>query len=168
LNLDSIDELRLYCELHPGGGIGLRINPRVAAGFHPHVIAGAPGGKLGIDLDDLPGGARHRPSRRCRSAHAACPSRLVDQRAGPYVAACDVPAGLAADLPSVTTLNLGGGFGIPYDAETPTFPIERLERQLRAAVDRFEAAHRARPESWRWSRATIWSGRPAISPRRCG
>lgn len=140
LNLDSIDELRLCCELHPGGRVGLRINPRVAAGFHPHVIAGAHNGKLGIDLDDLPEAlaVAREAGAAVQTLHAHIGSSINDPY--PFIAACDVLLGLAARLPSVTTLNLGGGLGIPYEVETPIFPLERLERQLRVMIDAFAAA----------------------------
>ena len=139
-NLDSIDELRLYCELRPGGRVGLRINPRVAAGFHPHVVAGARGGKLGIDLDDLPEAlAVVRAARvTIHTLHTHIGSLLHET--GPFVTACVVLLRLAAEIPTVTTLNLGGGFGIPYVAGTPEFPFALLERELRGMVDAFQDA----------------------------
>jgi diaminopimelate decarboxylase len=139
-NLDSIDELRLFCELRPGGTVGLRVNPGVAAGFHPHVVAGARGGKLGIDLDDLPEAITVARDARVtiRTLHTHLGSLLYESE--PFVAAFAVLLQLAAEFPSVTTLNLGGGFGIPYVAGTPEFPFALLERELRGRVDAFEDA----------------------------
>jgi len=139
-NVDSIDELSLLCALCPGGTVGLRINPGVCAGFHPHVVAGKRGGKLGIDLDDLPGALEIVRGARVlvRTLHTHLGSLI--QEFDPFITACELLLRLASRLPSVTTVNLGGGFGIPYEPDTPTFPFDRLEGALRARIDAFEDA----------------------------
>lgn len=141
-NVDSIDELRLLCDLRPGGTVGLRINPGVPVGFHPHVVAGQAGGKLGIALEDLPEAlAVARDARVCvQTLHTHLGSLIHEPE--PFITACDVLLRLAAELPSVTSVNLGGGFGIPYEPETPPFPFDELERAFCRRLDAFEAATR--------------------------
>jgi diaminopimelate decarboxylase len=138
LNLDSIDELRLFCRAEHAGAVGLRVNPGIAAGFHPHVAAGVRRGKLGIDPDDLPEALAiaRQAGVAIRTLHVHLGSLIPEPT--PYLAACDLLLGLAARIPSVTTLNFGGGFSIPYDASTPEFPLVLLEVGLRRAVDDFE------------------------------
>lgn len=140
LNLDSIDELQLFCAIGPGGTVGLRINTGVAAGFHPHVVTGKRGGKLGIDLDDLPEAIAIAQGSGVviRTLHTHLGSLLNEL--DPFIAAFGVLLRLAVQLPSVTTVNLGGGFGIPYEDGIPEFPIQRLEQALRGMVDAFHAS----------------------------
>ncbi|MEX1072874.1 MAG: diaminopimelate decarboxylase [Chloroflexota bacterium] len=57
INAESLDELRRLVALaadHPGARIGLRLNPALDAGSHPHLATGAAGAKFGISLADLP------------------------------------------------------------------------------------------------------------------
>jgi diaminopimelate decarboxylase len=57
INAESLDELARLLALaadHPGGQVGLRLNPSLDADTHPHLATGAASAKFGISLDDLP------------------------------------------------------------------------------------------------------------------
>ncbi|MGH2456305.1 MAG: diaminopimelate decarboxylase family protein, partial [Candidatus Limnocylindria bacterium] len=57
INAESLEELGALLALaadHPDARIGLRLNPGLDAGTHPHLATGAAESKFGIALDDLP------------------------------------------------------------------------------------------------------------------
>jgi diaminopimelate decarboxylase len=49
---------------------------------------------------------------------------------------------IAAEYPSVTTINLGGGFGLPYRSGKESFPWEEFCRELSNLKNRFEVNHK--------------------------
>ncbi len=57
VNAESLDELEHLVVLaadHVGARVGLRLNPALDAGTHPHLATGAGGSKFGIGLGELP------------------------------------------------------------------------------------------------------------------
>ena len=57
VNAESLDELGRLVALavdHAGARVGLRLNPALDAGTHPHLATGAEDAKFGISLGDLP------------------------------------------------------------------------------------------------------------------
>jgi diaminopimelate decarboxylase len=104
--------------------ISLRVNPEVDAQTHPYISTGLRQHKFGIDLEDLPS--------VLDLIHANSALELIGVgfhigsqilEASPYESAFRKVRELADSIGSqgfpVTHLDLGGGFGIPYQAESP-------------------------------------------------
>ncbi len=138
INVDSLTELRRYCAIAPGRPVGLRINPEVVAGDHPHFQAGGAEAKLGISLHEvdeaLAIGASHRVP--VATLHAHIGSKVFDK--GPHLRTAEILLGLAREIGSVTTINLGGGFGAPCGPADSEFPLEAFAEELRSFCDEFE------------------------------
>lgn len=127
-NVESEAELELLAQEAARTGrpapAGLRVNPDVEAGGHPHISTGLRSHKFGVDLDE----ARrlylaYRGSRAIRwqgiSAHIG--SQILN--VAPFRRAAARLVGLARELAragiSLRYFDLGGGFGIRYAEERP-------------------------------------------------
>src|SRR5437764_1223449 len=80
---DSVAQVERYAALAPRSAIGLRMNVGIAAGFHPHLEAGAAASKFGIRVAELPAAraAAARHDVRVRRLHSHLGSELLDPSA---------------------------------------------------------------------------------------
>ena len=109
---------------HPGR-IGMRVNPALDAGTHPHLATGAADSKFGIALDEVPValGLARKSGRRLESigAHIGSDVRQLE----PFAALAELLGQLATDA-GAERIDLGGGFaGSPHayaDAVRPHLP----------------------------------------------
>ncbi len=133
LNVESFEELRLIDEIAATKGIVaevvLRINPDVDAETHAKITTGKRDNKFGIDVDLLA-----RLDNEVKSlAHVSIvgiASHIGSQimRPGPLVAAYARMAEVADMLRGkglpIVRIDLGGGFGIPYQNEFELSPAD--------------------------------------------
>ena len=118
--------------------IGLRVNPDVAAGGHPHISTGARTHKFGVDIEDA--GRIYRAWRHSKwvswrgiSAHigsqilSVAPFRIAVGRLAAFV------RGLARDGIRLRYFDFGGGIGIRYTDESP-LRLADYARVLQSAV----------------------------------
>lgn len=128
INVESEAELELLAEeasrMGRAAPAGLRVNPDVEAGGHPHISTGRRSHKFGVDLKD---------ARRLYLAHLG--SRFIEWRGisahigsqildvAPFRRAAKLLAGLAREVTragiALRLFDLGGGFGIRYSQERP-------------------------------------------------
>lgn len=108
-----------------GGRIGVRVNPGIDAGAHPHLATGEARSKFGIALDELPAVRRalETAGRSLESIGAHIGSDIGEL--APFEQVAGVLAGLSAEL-AIERVDLGGGFaGSPAafgDAIRPHVP----------------------------------------------
>ena len=131
INIESEAELAVLSEVAAARGvvarIAIRINPDIDAATHDKISTGRAHDKFGIAWP----GAREVCARAARlpgidltgiAVHIG--SQLVDL--GPFerafAIAADAVRALRADGHTITTLDLGGGLGVPYGDETPPSP----------------------------------------------
>jgi diaminopimelate decarboxylase len=102
---------------------GLRINPYVGGGHHHHVITGGPDAKFGVELDQLEDtlASTQRLGLKLDRLHQHIGSGILD--ADLLLAAMDPMLRIAKDRPDISTLDFGGGFGIPYRKGEPEFAL---------------------------------------------
>ena len=125
--------------------VAIRVNPEVTVhAFHDYVKTGESGDKFGIPLHrafDAAGHAASLPGLRLVGLQHHIGSLLTEL--GPFRAAADKLVALLLRLRTeaptaaehITTLDLGGGFGVRYDAEDPV--------DLAGLTDTAEYVHRA-------------------------
>jgi len=91
------------------GRIGLRVNPGIDAGVHPHLATGAAGSKFGIALDELPEAVQRIRAAgvRLESVGAHIGSDLAEP--GPFVRLAGLLARVAREI-GAARIDLGGGF----------------------------------------------------------
>jgi diaminopimelate decarboxylase len=123
VNAETIGGLEAMLR-HPGR-IGLRVNPALGAGTHPHLATGGADSKFGIALDELPMALElvRAAGRRLESigAHIGSDVRQLE----PFAALAQLLGQVATDA-GAERIDLGGGFaGSPNayaDAVRPHLP----------------------------------------------
>jgi len=107
----SVHQLRVYGTLFPGTKVTVRINPGKGSGHSNRTNVGGPGSSFGIwheFLDDVMTAAReHRLTIAGMHTHIGSGG---DPEVWKHCARLSL--GIAARLPEVTTLSLGGGFKV--------------------------------------------------------
>lgn len=135
INVESEQELRVLSDLAKARGkvqrVALRINPGIDAHTHRYLTTGERASKFGLEVehalrlvaarDDCPGVAMH-------GIHVHIGSMV--NTAQPYLDAMNVALytirRCRAAGAAITTLNLGGGFGIAYEPDQVALPIEAI------------------------------------------
>ena len=106
VNAESLGAIDALLRASKRGRIGLRINPALDAGTHPHLATGSADAKFGIALDELPA-ALERLGRPPESVGAHIGSAITDPE--PYRELTALLARLAEETGAVR-IDLGGGF----------------------------------------------------------
>ena len=104
-------------------GVGIRVNPDVAADTHPHIRTGEKTAKFGVPFDEVSGLARRlvdEPLARLRSLAMHLGSQITD--AEPYrrgtVKLLELVAAVrASGVQTLECLDVGGGLGVRYHRE---------------------------------------------------
>jgi diaminopimelate decarboxylase len=142
VSVDSLSQLKLLGEINRGGSVCLRINPGIGAGHHDKVVTGGKKAKFGIAVEDL---------TLAQEIAAAYDMTIIglNQHIGSlflqtdaYVKAAATILDLAATIPSISMVDLGGGFGIPYrHAIEPRLDLVALGQELDRLVQNWVASH---------------------------
>jgi diaminopimelate decarboxylase len=126
INVESADELERLNTLAARRGshatVALRLNPGVEPDTHHHIRTGGLGSKFGLPVGEalaLAQRAAEFPAVRLRGAHIHIGSQVPDP--APSLRAIEVALAFMADVPGLDTLDLGGGFPVPY-READHFP----------------------------------------------
>lgn len=123
-NVESASELErlsvLAGRLGTTASVALRVNPDVEADTHRHIATGHKATKFGLAWPDVVGVAKRAlalPNVTLCGLHAHIGSQIKDP--APYGKALERVLALANDLRDLgaplTSINLGGGFGINYE-----------------------------------------------------
>lgn len=137
VSVDSLSQLDLFGRNHPGAPVAVRFNPGVGAGHHAKVVTGGRGTKFGVQAD-LVGAVRERVSRyglRLVGINQHIGSLFLNE--DPYVEAAAALLGIARELPGLSFVDFGGGFGIPYRDGEPRLDLRRLSERLDGLVGAF-------------------------------
>jgi diaminopimelate decarboxylase len=137
-NVESAGELALIESraraLQKVGRISIRVNPDVEADTHPYISTGQMIHKFGVPKDEAPELYRRAalsPHLKVQGVACHIGSQILEPE--PFLKALDeilvVARQLAAEGITIEVLDLGGGFGITYDAEQP-LDMERMARGL--------------------------------------
>jgi len=129
-NVESEEEVEFLAataaRLHARAGVAIRLNPDVDPKTHTYVSTGKKESKFGVDIERGEALARRvleLPSLELRGLQCHIGSQLTSVE--PYAQALERCVALAkkirADAPSLSWLDMGGGFGIYYkdDAAPP-------------------------------------------------
>ena len=132
-NVESEAELEALSEVASGMGatasIGIRLNPDVDAKTHAKITTGKAENKFGVSWPrarELYGRAAELPGIKIKAVAVHIGSQITSLE--PYELAyrrlLEMVDVLEQDGHDIGTLDLGGGLGIPYGAETPPTPAE--------------------------------------------
>ena len=126
INLESTDETARLNALAAARGqtvdVAVRLNPGVEAHTHQHIQTGGERNKFGLPLGEalaLVQETARLSALRWRGVHIHIGSQLED--AAPTLQALEVALQFCAAVPSIDTLDIGGGFPVAY-RETDAYP----------------------------------------------
>ena len=139
-NIESEPELQLLAEVAGDTGcaapVSIRVNPDVDAGTHPYISTGLRENKFGVDVDTA-----RRLYQQAADTRSLEPvgidchigSQIVDIE--PFLASLDCLLSLTDELQqegiTLYHLDIGGGLGVPYEAQAPS-----IEEYIAALSDR--------------------------------
>ncbi len=155
INVESLEELDALAGAAarvdgPPVRVGIRVNPDVTVETHPYTRTAMAAAKFGIPTDQVLETARRireQPRLELVGLAMHVGSQVLDPR--PFVQGAGTLAGLLgavrnAGCESIDSIDLGGGLGIRYRAETPLTPA-RLAEALRPVVEPLGVTVRIEP-----------------------
>lgn len=140
INLDSTSMARRFPVVRQAHherpqSFSIRINPRVGAGHHEHVITGHEETKFGLHEHDLPKLAELLKARgdSITGLHAHIGSGIMDE--APYLVLVDELARISKYLKdrcgmAIDSLDIGGGYGIPYEPDEKPLDIDAVAKAI--------------------------------------
>ncbi|PIR20903.1 MAG: diaminopimelate decarboxylase [Deltaproteobacteria bacterium CG11_big_fil_rev_8_21_14_0_20_47_16] len=139
INLDSLSMARRFPTDH-SRNFSIRINPRVGAGHHEHVVTGHEETKFGLHENDLVTLTKTLKERgdKLTGLHAHIGSGIMDE--APYLVLIDELARISKFLAetcgmTIDTIDIGGGYGIPYEPNEKPLNIEQVAERIWKRID---------------------------------
>ena len=130
INCDGVGQIRRIGERAPGRAIGLRVNPALGTSYGDNArltYAGDTVTKFGVYREQfaeaLAMARRHGLTIRTLHFHVGC--GYLDAQLGAWEAALAAGLDFLDDLPEVTTVNIGGGLGLPHRAGDAPLDLAR-------------------------------------------
>lgn len=138
-SLDSIDQLRRFGELFPGGECAVRINPGVGAGHHEKVVTAGKKTKFAVaeeDIDQIFAVAEEF-NLKIVGINQHVGSLFMSPE--PFLKAIENFLRIARKFKNLKFIDFGGGYGIPYHKLNgeADFDIEGLSRDVEPILDDF-------------------------------
>lgn len=148
LNVGELSRLDRYGSAHPGSRVCVRLNPRIGAGHHDHVITAGPESKFGIPVEAAGEIVRiiERHGLRLVGLHQHIGSGILDT--GTLWSAIRVLLEAVRQFPPVEFVNLGGGLGVPYRPGETGLDFENFDARIVEPLGEFLAGLDPRPAAW--------------------
>lgn len=141
VSLDSLSQLELYGKHFPKSPVSLRVNTGIGAGHSQKVITGGSRTKFAIQEADLPEAfliaRRYDLSVIGLNQHIGSFFLTDELYLESVQRLLDTALSHKAALPSLSFLDFGGGFGIPYEKSQQRLPLDLLGSRLDALFFRF-------------------------------
>ena len=130
INIESLSLLEEFGRAYPGEEVSLRINPGVGSGHHAHCITGGPQSKFGIYHTQLEEAQRLLEKHRLvlSGIHAHIGTGILDP--APMLEALSLVLSIARQFAGLRFVNIGGGFGIPYQPQESALDLAVLGEQI--------------------------------------
>ncbi|MCL2618150.1 MAG: diaminopimelate decarboxylase [Defluviitaleaceae bacterium] len=150
VSVDSISQLELYGGIRPGGKVAVRFNPGFGAGHHEKVITA--GAKTKFGVQDTPEDiarvkqvcAEHGLTVVGLNMHVGSNFMEADS----YLQSSRNLARIAKNFDELDFIDLGGGFGIPYNKQEgqARLDLAALGKQLDEFMHSVSGAYGRQPE----------------------
>ncbi len=139
VSADSLSQLEQYGKLNPGGEIAVRFNPGVGAGHSEKVVTAGKDTKFGVDaelVDDVKKILK-KYDLKLIGINQHIGSLFMTGEA--FVKSVDSLLEIAKQFENLKFIDMGGGFGIPYNKEEnePPLDLEDLGRRIDKAIYAF-------------------------------
>ena len=139
ISVDSVSQLELFGRINPGGRVAFRLNPGVGAGHHEKVVTAGEKTKFGIELSGIP-----NIKRICKEFNLKIIG--INQHIGSlfmsgdaYLESAGSIISAAKQFEDLEFIDLGGGFGIPYQKQSnqSRLDLKELGEKLSGVIHSF-------------------------------
>ena len=121
------------------GRVAIRINPGIGTGHHEKVATGKDA-KFGIPATDVPELAEQLRDRfNLVGLHAHVGSGVLHEDLDDHCRAIETVADVAREVGDIEFLDIGGGFGVPYQEDEEPLDMSVVGERVRAAVGELDA-----------------------------
>jgi diaminopimelate decarboxylase len=147
-SLDSLSQLDRYGRLNPGGQVALRFNPGIGAGHSEKVITGGKNTKFGIDawqIEEVKAIlTKHELKLVGINQHIGSLFMTIDA----YVESVKNLLSIAGNFPELEFIDMGGGFGVPYNKTHGEQPLDlkALGHSLDVLITEWAYRHNSKME----------------------
>jgi diaminopimelate decarboxylase/aspartate kinase len=137
LTIDNLYALQAWPQLFRGRELFVRIDPGTGRGHHQHVRTAGTASKFGVPLSEIAELERLIGELKLKvtGLHAHTGSGIFD--ISNWTQTAETLGALGQRLGQVTTLDIGGGFGVPDGADLTTLDLAKLDQALQA----FKSSH---------------------------
>lgn len=124
VSMDSLSQLETFGQHNPGGNVAVRINPGFGIGHHEKVVTGGEKTKFGINddrVDEIKSLIR-KYNLNLVGINQHIGSLFMEGE--PYLQSIRTLLDIAAQFEGLDFIDMGGGFGIPYQKQDGEKPLE--------------------------------------------
>jgi len=149
ITIDSLSNLdkfaRTYGNQYP---VGIRLRPNIMAGGHVKISTGHATSKFGIPMEQLDQLEKLVVSYQLSvtTLHIHTGSEISD--ASVFAQGLAFLLDLAERFSTVSILDLGGGFKVPYREEEKEIDLKEVAQQVKIAFEAFEKKHGRSLQAW--------------------
>ena len=139
VTIDSLSNLEKFAITYGSNyPVGVRLRPNIMAGGNVKISTGHAGSKFGIPVEQLASLEQLVGSHQLqlRTLHIHTGSEIAD--ASVFVKGVQLLLDLATRFSTVSVIDLGGGFKVPYRPEEKETDLEELSQEIEKAVAGFE------------------------------
>lgn len=117
ISVDSISQLEQYGQINPGGKVAARFNGGVGAGHHEKVVTAGKKTKFAINPEYIPEfkNILNKYNLKLIGINQHIGSLFMDRQ--PYINGVKALLEIAKQFDNLQFIDLGGGFGIPYQKQ---------------------------------------------------
>ena len=137
ISVDSLSQLELFGKLSPNSKVAIRVNPGVGAGHHAKVVTAGKATKFGITMDSLEEinaiAAKYNLTIAGINQHIG--SLFLDGEK--YLSSIDSLFAFCKNFKALDFIDLGGGFGMPYQKGVARLDLIDLGQKMAAAFEKF-------------------------------
>ena len=136
ISVDSVSQLKTFGRINPGGKVAFRLNPGVGAGHHEKVTTAGQKTKFGIEMNNIPEVKKiiKEYNLKLIGINQHIGSLFMNGEA--YLESTGNILSIARQFDSLEFIDLGGGFGIPYNkqADEPRLDLKELGGKLSVII----------------------------------
>jgi diaminopimelate decarboxylase len=149
VTIDSLSNFKKFAATYGSSyPIGVRLRPNIMAGGNVKIATGHAGSKFGIPVEQLADLEQlvNAHQLQLRTLHIHTGSEIAD--ASVFVKGVQLLLELATRFSTVSVIDLGGGFKVPYRPEEKETDLDELSQAIEHAFSEFEKKTGRRLQVW--------------------
>lgn len=137
ISVDSLSQLEMFGKLNPGGRVAVRFNPGIGAGHHEKVITAGKKTKFGVQKEFIRQvkALLEKYNLTLAGINQHIGSLFLDGQV--YVDSLKPFLEIAKEFPTLSFIDLGGGFGVPYKPDEKSIDMKKLGESVDAVLTDF-------------------------------